>query len=58
VSIAPTDALVTDVIRAEIAKRKARFDRMPKHWEARRLEEMGAIMRLVDQLLALEGSTT
>ena len=50
---APTDVLVTDVIKAEIAKRKARYDRLPAHWEARRIEEMREIMRLVDQLLAL-----
>lgn len=53
VTVTPPDLLVRDVIRTEIAKRKARYDRMPAHWEARRLEEMGEIMRLVDQLLAL-----
>jgi hypothetical protein len=53
---APTDALVTDVIKAEIAKRMARYRRMPAHFEARRLSEMAEIMRLVDQLLALQAS--
>jgi hypothetical protein len=52
-SAAPTDALVTDVMKAEIAKRMARYRRMPAHWEARRLEEMREIERLIDQLLAL-----
>ena len=49
----PTDALVVDVITAEIAKRMARYHRMPKHWEARRIEEMREIEKLVDQVLAL-----
>jgi hypothetical protein len=52
-SAAPPDLLVRDVIAAEIAKRKARFDRMPAHWEARRIEEMREIEKLVDQWLAL-----
>jgi hypothetical protein len=52
---APTDLLVTDVIEAQIAKRMARYRRMPAHWEARRLEEMRAIEGLIDQLLALRG---
>lgn len=51
---APTDVLVTDVIKAEIAKRKARYDRLPAHWEARRIEEMAAIEALIDQILALQ----
>jgi hypothetical protein len=52
-SAAPTDQLVTSVLEAEIAKRKARYDRMPRHWEARRIEEMREIEKLIDQLLAL-----
>lgn len=52
-SAAPTDVLVRDVIAAEIAKRMAKYHRLPTHWEARRIEEMRGIEGLVDQWLAL-----
>jgi hypothetical protein len=55
VTATPTDVPVTEVITAEIAKRKARYDRLPAHWEARRIEEMREIEKLIDQLLALRG---
>lgn len=35
-------------IEARIATLKAKHDRMPKHWEARRLGVMRDIERLVD----------
>lgn len=41
-------------IEAQIAAAKARHDRMPEHWEARRLKVMRDIERLVDQWLAAE----
>lgn len=52
----PTDLLVTAAIEAEIAKLKAKYDRLPEHWEARRLEVMRDIMRLIDQLLELRNA--
>jgi hypothetical protein len=53
VSVTPTDPLVIDLLEAEIASRKAKYDRMPKHWEARRIEAMRDIEQLIDQWLAL-----
>jgi hypothetical protein len=42
-----------DAIKAEIAKLKAKYDRMPKHWEARRIEVMLDIEALVDRYITL-----
>jgi hypothetical protein len=53
-----TEMLVTEVIEAEIAKRMAKYRRMPAHWEARRIEEMREIEKLIDQLLALRSGGT
>jgi hypothetical protein len=53
VSVTPTDQPVTADIEAEIAKRMAKYHRMPEHWEARRIETMRGIETLIDQLLAL-----
>lgn len=47
------DVLVRHALEAEIAAAKRKHDRMPTHWEARRIEQMNEVMRLVDQLLAL-----
>ncbi len=40
-------------IEAEIADRKKRYDRLPVHFEARRIAEMRDIFVLVDELLAM-----
>lgn len=41
-------------LEAAIAEGKARYDRMPVHFEAKRLVTMKAIMALVDQWIAAE----
>jgi chorismate mutase len=47
-----------DADRATLAEAighlKRKFDRMPAHWEARRLEVMREIERLIDRWLALD----
>lgn len=43
-----------DELAEAIAHLKRKHDRMPRHWEARRLEVMGEIERLVDQWLATD----
>jgi hypothetical protein len=53
VTAAPTDQLVTAAIEVEIATLMRKYHRMPEHWEARRLEVMREIEKLIDQWLAL-----
>jgi hypothetical protein len=52
-AIIVTDDASRDELREAIAHLKARHDRMPKHWEARRLETMREIERLIDRWITL-----
>lgn len=51
-TITVTDTSDRATIAAAVAVLKRKYDRMPAHWEARRLEVMREIDRLVDQWLA------
>lgn len=49
-----SDHASRDELAEAIANLKRKHDRMPRHWEARRLETMREIERLVDQWLATD----
>lgn len=40
-------------LEARIAAAKAKYDRLPHHWEARRIAQMSVVMSLVDEWIAV-----
>lgn len=52
-TIVVTDDADRDTLAAAIKHLKAKHDRMPTHWEARRCEVMREIEHLIDRWLLL-----
>ncbi len=52
-----SDHASRDELAEAIANLKAKHDRYPRHWEARRIEVMAEIERLIDQWLATDDGT-